>query len=151
MINRTPVALLATALVVLSLGVMACGDDNNDTSAVGTAVGQAGGAESEFCSDMGDLETSVNEVKNLSATATVDQAKDAVKDVDESLDNVKDSASDAQEARVNALSTAFDSLKSQVDDLSGSETLGAAMTGLRAQIDSVTTAFTALDQQSTCP
>jgi hypothetical protein len=49
------------------------------------------------------------------------------------------------------LATAFDSLKSQIDDLSGSESLGAAMTGLRAQIDSVTTAFTALDQQASCP
>ncbi|HEY7465188.1 MAG TPA: hypothetical protein VIB47_00690 [Dehalococcoidia bacterium] len=151
MIKRTPKALLATAFVVLSLGVMACGDDDNDTGAVGTAVGQAGGAESEFCSDMGELETTVSDVKNLDATSTVDEAKDAAKDVQEALDNVQDSASDAQEARVNALATAFDSLKSQIDDLSGSESLGAAMTGLRAQIDSVTTAFTALDQQASCP
>jgi hypothetical protein len=151
MIKRTPKALLATAVVVLSLGVFACGDDDDDVSDVGTAVGQAGGAESEFCSDMGELETAVSDVKNLDATSTVDEAKDSAKDVEDALDNVKDSASDAHEARVNALSTAFDSLKSQIDDLSGSESLGSALTPLRAQVDSVTTAFTALDQQASCP
>jgi hypothetical protein len=151
MIKRTPVALLAIAVAVLSLGLVACSDDDDDVSDVGTAVGQASGAESEFCSDMGELESAVGDVRNLSSTSTVDDAQEASQDVEDALDNVKDSASDAHEARVNALAAAYDGLKSQVENLSGSESLGSAMTPLRAQIDAVTTAFTQLDQQASCP
>jgi hypothetical protein len=143
---------LPIAIAALVLASVACSDDDTpDTEDVSTAVSKAGGAESEFCSDLDGLETAVSEVKGLTATSTVDDARDAADNVGDAINDVKDSADDTATAKVDAVKTSFESLKGTLDDLPEEDSIGAAIVVLIQQVTRLADAWTGLQSEAGCP
>jgi hypothetical protein len=135
-------AAILVSLPFLSLAVLACDDDNSD---------QAGGAESQLCSDLYDLAIAGQRVDALTPASTVDEAEDARDDVEEAMEQVRESAEDVASARTDDLEQAVSDFQSTVNQLEGSQTIGQASAELRAQSLEVTAARRALSQQANCP
>jgi flagellin-like hook-associated protein FlgL len=144
--------LLLVAVVGIAVAFsITCGDDDDtpDVSDAGTTVGRTA-SETEFCTDLAELETAVSEVRNLNVSSSVDEAKDATDDVEEALGDVKESASDVHESRVTAVETAFEDLDGAIEDIEGDETLGSVATTIRNAIDNVSVSYSNLDSQADC-
>ena len=134
------VALVSLAL--LPVAVLACSDDDDD---------QAGGAESQLCTDLYDLALATQRADSLTATSTVDEAQDARDDVKDAMEKVRESAEDVASARVDDLEEAISDFESTADRLEGSQTVGSAAAELKAQATNVSAARRTLSQQINCP
>lgn len=144
--------LALVALPVIAFGVIACSDDDDtDADDVSTAVGQAGGAESELCSNIEDLDAAVSDAEALDASSTVDQAEQAEEDITSAWEAVQESAGEVVAAGLNALETAQQALQDTLNSISGSDTLGDAATEISGQAEAVTSAIDGLKTQSGCP
>ena len=133
------------AATALTLGAVACSDDDDDNG------DQIGGAESEFCSDLAELNTALDKLGSLSSSSTVDDAEEARNKDKEAMDNVKDSAKNLAEAKADQLENAYDDFDNAVDDLPGDEQIGAALTSLMSEVAGVATAEAQLAQRANCP
>jgi hypothetical protein len=131
----------------LSLLAIACGDDDDDD---GGGTGGTGASQTEFCSDLEELEVAVNDVREINTSSTVDDAEAATEELEQALDDVKDSAAEAQQARVDAVETAFEELQETIESVEGSQTLGSAYTSVQNAIDNVSVSYNSLDTQAGC-
>ena len=140
------------AVLVLGFGVVACSDDDDSsgTGSVSTAVSQAGGAESELCEKIGDLDTAVTNAQDLDSSSSVDDAQEAKDGISEALDGVKDAAGAVVSALVSVLQTAADALGSAIDNLSGDQTIGEAASAVSTQVAGVSNALDGLKSQAGC-
>jgi hypothetical protein len=151
--RKPTVRLLALiALPFIAFGAIACSDDDDTTpSDVSTAVGQAGGAESELCTSLEDFDAAVSDAQGLDANSTVDEAEQAQEDVTSAWEQVQDAAGDVAAAALNALETAQQALQDALDNVSGSDTIGAAADEISSQTEQIDEALTGLKTQSGCP
>jgi hypothetical protein len=110
-----------------------------------------GGAETEFCTDLANLETAVAQLDSISASSTVDSAEQARDDVEDALNEVRSSARNLAEVRVDQLEDAYEDFDSAVDQVSGDQTLGEAASTLRGDAAQIANARNQLAQSANCP
>jgi hypothetical protein len=116
------VAVLSALLAVAFVG---CGDDDETPQE----------AESEVCTNLGDLATAIEGVQNLNADSTVDEAQSALEAVQSAWDDVKSSAQGLAQAEEDALQSSIDDLQSSIQDVSGSDTISEALADIQSSAD----------------
>ena len=145
MSKRIPLFLGLMAAAALALGAVACSDDDESDA------DQVGGAESEFCSDLAALDTSLAQLRSLSASSTVDDAEEARENVQQAMEDVRSSAKKLAEAKADQLEDAYNDFDNAVEDLPSDEQIGQALTSLQSEAAGVVTAEAQLRQQANCP
>lgn len=114
---------------MLAVGLAACGDEDELS------------AEEQYCTDLVELETSVDELLALRpATATIDEINEARDAVREDIENLADAADEVGSTRIDDLNEAYENLDGAIDDLSGDDTIPQALQGLRPDIEAVVAA-----------
>ena len=108
--------VVATMVVVASLGVAGCGNDTPTQAQ----------AESQACEAVASVRDALEGVAGLDADSTVDEATDAKQTLDDALAGLQDAASDLQAADQAALQAGGQAISSAIDGVSGSDTIGAA-------------------------
>jgi hypothetical protein len=145
---RSPLAI--SALVVVLFSGLACGDDDTDAGSVATEVGQAGGAQSELCQSLDELDSAVSDARDLNQDSSVNDAEEAADGVSSALDSVREAAGAVGAAAVTALQTAVEALSNAIDNLSGEDTIGQAAASLSDQIGSIADALEGLKSTGNC-
>jgi hypothetical protein len=150
-LRRTAGSWLGWGLLLLAgFGVLACSDDDTDAGDVTGAVDQAGGAATELCDSLDELNTAVSDAGDLNADSTIDDAREAKDNVTRALDSVKDAAGVVVSALVTALETAVNAAASAIDNLSGEGTIGEAASGIASQLDSIGNSLEGLKSTANC-
>lgn len=138
--------LIGTGLLLFGLAFgIACGGDDDDDN------GTTQGAESQLCGDLAQLNTALNQMRSLTSSSTVNEAKSAEQNVENAFADVKDSAKDVKAAKLNQVDDAHESLQKSMNNLSGSQTLGSAATTLQSDASAIVQAETALRTSLKCP
>jgi hypothetical protein len=148
--------------LLLTLGVVACSDDDEPSAPDATGGGQStgaatgatgggqGGGDTELCQSIDELENAVGDVTDLDSSSTIDEAKEAKDGVSQALTAVKDAAGAVVAAVVSALETAFNAVSATIDDLQGDDTIGDAATDLANQSGVVEDAVNSVKSAVNC-
>jgi hypothetical protein len=153
--------LILLALPLLFVAV-ACSDDNNSSNGNGTGASSTGGdvtqaaggareAKSELCGKLEDLGNALDKAESLNSSSSVEDAKQAGQEVKDSANSVKEAAGNTASAAVTLIQTAGEALSSALNNVSGSQTLGAAAAAIQAPVKAITNAQDDLERQSGCP
>jgi hypothetical protein len=95
-------------------------------------------AQQSFCTSLGGLETSVDDLTNLSpSTASKSDYESAVSDVDDAWDEVKSDASDLKDVTTSDLDDAWDSFTSAVDDVPDDASASDALNSVKSSAQSL--------------
>jgi hypothetical protein len=140
--NRKLLSLLL--LCGIFVAGFACSDDDDD------AQDSVGGAESAFCDDLSEVRSSVDKLKDLDSSSTVNEARDAVDDVKGPVDELRGSAGNVAQAEAEELQSAFASLQSAIQNIPGEQTLGAFAAAIRAGVSGVQQAVDELGIKGSC-
>jgi hypothetical protein len=144
-IRKLVPTLLLSAILVVGF---ACSDDNdNDSQNTGSG---GGGAESAVCNDLSSVQSSVNDLKNLSSSSTVSDAQTAVNNVKGSLDQLDSSADSAVQGQVDSLKSGFSSLQSAIQNIPSGQTLGVTATAIQAGVSGVQQALDQVGSKGNC-
>jgi archaellum component FlaC len=125
--NRWIFGALAVLSALLAVAFVGCGDDDETPQE----------AESQVCTDLGDLATAIEGVQDLTADSTVAEAQSAVEAVQSAWDDVTSSAQGLAQAEEDALQSAVDDLQSSIQDVSGSDTVSEALADIQSSADEV--------------
>ena len=92
---------LGSILLVLSLLLVACGDDDDPSPA---------DAQASLCEDLAALESEMTTLTGMSAESSIEDLKEQRDQVDDAFDAVVDSADDVADAETDSLEQAFEEL-----------------------------------------
>jgi hypothetical protein len=111
--------------VVIGLTAMACLGIATAT----VAIGEDEDPEVVYCQSLVELTASIEGLRAVDATSTVDEFESAVERVEEAATSTEESARAMLEAQVEDLETAIDGLRDYRDSLEGDETMEAVVQG----------------------
>jgi len=129
-----PIALILLLAVPLS----ACGNDSTTD------------AKKAFCDTLPPLKSAADNVKSISATTSVDQAKQYGNDLQKAWDNTKTSAAKLADVQVGDIQDAYDEMIREINSITDQASVAAA----QAQIQASTAKFEASYSKTTttvCP
>jgi chaperonin cofactor prefoldin len=107
-------------------------------------------AKTQFCTDMADFETALEELQSLNETANVGEVRAAEDNVTQAWNNVKNSAQTVGEVNTDQLEAAYNDLDKAVQDLPADITVQEAMQQLQPQIDAVKQAWQQVFSSANC-
>lgn len=151
-----PLRFLVLLALPLLFVAVACSDDNNNNSGgtgaadVTQAAGGAKEAKGELCDKLQDLDSALNKAESLNSSSSVEDAKAAGQDVKDSVNSVKEAAGNTASAVVTLIQTAGEALSTALNNVSGSQTLGAAASAIEAPVKAISNAQDNLQRQSGC-
>ena len=125
--NKWIFGAMAVLSALVAVGFVGCGDDDETPQE----------AESQVCTDLGNLATAIEGVQDLTVDSTVDEAQSAVEAVQSAWDDVKSSAQGLAQAEEDALQSSVDDLESSIQDVSGSDTISEALADIQSAADEV--------------
>ena len=117
--NKGIFGAAAVMAAVLAVAFVGCGDDEPTVPE----------AESQVCTDLGDLATALEGVQDLTAASTVDEAQSAMDAVQSASDDLQSSAQELGQADADAVEGSVADLQSSIQDVSGSDTIAEAVGG----------------------
>jgi molecular chaperone GrpE (heat shock protein) len=130
------------AVLVVSFGAVACGDDDDS--------GQSA-AEAQLCTSLEGFRAALDNVEDVQLADPEANAQNVSVDrVRATWSGVQQSAKDINEADANAIDSALGDLESAVDDLPSGITAAEAKTQLQPSIDGVTSAVTEMRNGLQC-
>jgi hypothetical protein len=145
-------SLRGLTLVVLTFAVVAltaCSDDT-EVGDVDNAVSQAQSDAADVCDKLDDLDSALDKTASLSASSTVDEAKQAQEEVENAVDEVANSTGDAARSRVAAIETATQAVKDSLDRVEGDQTLGQVASAVMVETSTINTALSGLRLDTNC-
>jgi hypothetical protein len=111
--------------VAIALAAIACLGFTTGTA----AIGEDEDPEIAYCQSLVELTASLEGVRAIDATSTVDEFESAVERLQEAATSTEDSLRALFEAQVEALETAVDGVRDYRDSLEGDETIEAVVQG----------------------
>src|SRR4051812_38346536 len=114
--NKTLSALLTICLLTLSI------------SACIRPPAPVADAQAAYCADLKSYQQAVDDVRNLPATATVDEFKASMKKVEDAHKELENSAWELADSQTAALNEQYDAMRKNVDTINDETTLAAART-----------------------
>lgn len=103
-----------------------------------------------YCDDLGTLQTSLQEVGNLSATSSVDDVNAVADDIKSAYDDVVSSADGVDNAVVSEVEAAQKTFSDSVDAISGDASVADALTQLQAAEDAYASSVNAALAKVSC-
>ena len=130
------------AVLVVSFGAVACGDDDDS--------GQSA-AEAQLCTSLEGFGAALQQVESVQLGNPEANAQNiSVSRVRATWSGVQQSAKDINEADANAIDSALGDLESAVDDLPSGVTVAEAKAQLQPSIDGVNSALTEMRNGIQC-
>jgi len=133
---RLSVSLAAAALIVFGV---AC-DDESTAEKQQTA-----------CEELGQLDAAVNALEGLGPTATVGQLKDARNKVKDEADDARRAIREVNESKSQDLQSAVDSFNKAVNDISSNDAIAQALASVQDEVAAVQAARVKLRTDLNCP
>jgi len=93
-------------------------------------------AQAAYCADLQAYQQSIQDVKDLPATATVDEFQTAMKAVEDAHKQLEDSAWELADSQTAALNDQYDQITQNLDSINDETTLVAARTVVSDSIES---------------
>jgi hypothetical protein len=150
-----------TLIAILSLLILACGDDEGDGGSNGAATTTAAADEptgdaaddatAQLCDDLDALEAAVFEFQALNETNTVDEWRAARDDIDQAFEDVATSAAAVETARIEDLEASFDTLDETVTSIEGDQTIAEVQADLQDAAVDVLVNQAELKDGANCP
>jgi hypothetical protein len=127
MLQRTVLRAGGWGLVGVMMLLAGCGDDDD--------------AESAVCDAQSQLDTDVDQLKNVDlADTSVNELEGMLSDIGDDVENLADAASDELSPEIDAVSSALDDLGSTIDNLGSSASLSDAASAIRQSLGALGTA-----------
>jgi hypothetical protein len=147
MTRKTWIIVLLAAGVGLALLIGLLGERGGESQAQAQAQAQA-----SFCSSLGGLESSLESLTSLDpSSASKDDYRAAVSDIDSAWDEVKTDAGDLKDVNTSTLDSAWDSFKTVddvPDDASVSDALGDVSQAAQSLLSTTKSTLTGPDCSS---
>lgn len=102
-------------------------------------------AKTQFCNDMKELGVAIQNAKALDANSTVDQTKEAQKQIEQAWDKVTKSAAQLKEVQLDATEDAYKEVKKTIDGISDDATLKQASATVKTSVAAFDVAYTAIN------
>jgi archaellum component FlaC len=93
--------------------------------------------ETELCTNLAQLETSLAEFSEINAQSSVNELREARQDVAQSYEKVRSSTAAVKASRLEGLEAAYQDLDSTINNISGRETVGDAIEKVIASLGQV--------------
>lgn len=136
--NRMKTIAAGLTAAVLTLGLSACGQSQEDK-------------EAKACDAIAELRTTLQETSaNLDAQSTVEQWRDARSQVSQQIEKVEDTVEDANEAAWDQLDDAWDRFEDAVQDVDRDATIPQAGASLVEDFQALQAARDEAAQGLTC-
>lgn len=107
-------------------------------------------AEQAVCDRLVEVRAAAQQVKDLSPSSTVEDAKAARESLDEALENLQSSAQDVQAADTAAVASAVGTINDAIDDVAGSDTLAGAAASVKVATAELDTAVNEMTDGLQC-
>ena len=147
--------MLTTIRRLLSLSIVlvvaACAGTAGSTSAPGDQPTTPSQAQ-QVCDALTSLEMSVEGVRSLDSSSTIDEVRSAVATVGLALQNVQTQAKELAKDKVQGLSDSIDALKSAAQEAAPeASSLAGAAAAVKDEADAVRSAASSLGTELNCP
>jgi hypothetical protein len=133
--------LLVGLLMVATLGLVACGGDDEPS---------AEEAQANLCTSLDELQTQVTALTDLGLDSTVDDVQDALGNIQDAFDEVVDDAQEVADVETQELGDAIDSLESTISDIGDGTSIGDALTAIADELTAIGTAWQDLFTSTDC-
>jgi hypothetical protein len=121
-VRRRPL-VVASWVLVLSLGTVACSDEPEPSQSA---------AEAEVCAGVDVVQAALRQVQALNRGSTIEEVEAARDGLRTSIDGFRASVAGLAEADQNAMENGFEDISAAIDDLGGSDTIGEAAADVQA-------------------
>jgi hypothetical protein len=98
-------------------------------------------AQTAYCEDLTAYQKAIDDVRNLPATATVDEFKAAMKKVEDAHKELEDSAWELADAQTEALNAQYDAIRKNIDTIDNDTSLAEARTVISDSVASFKSTF----------
>lgn len=115
------------------------------------AGAQSAEEEQKMCEKVAGLKFAINDFRNLSSSATVEDTEKAAKRVSDSLGELRKAAEKARPGQTERLTKAVEELRKAVDDAPDDATLGQIESNIASKREQVQQAYQAFEQSIECP
>lgn len=125
--------------LALATPLAACSSSDNQDS-----------AEKAVCSSLAEVKTAAAQVNALTVNSTVDQVTAANTALNQALVGLRTSAAELKSADISALESAGDEIQKTAASVSGSDTVGQAVTSMKGSATELNTAVAEMENGLQC-
>jgi len=115
-------------IIILALLLVSCGPSVSD-------------AKTDFCDNLAKLGQAIQTVRDIDADSTLEQVKDAQKQLEEAMAGTRESGGVLKEVQLKATEAAFDEVTKVIEGISDEATLKEAVEAIQKAVTKFDAAF----------